>query len=224
VVAHADDAEFGCSGTVAGWTRQGWQVVYVLCTDGSKGSDDTALTQEALVAIRRQEQLDAAQVLGLEDVAFLGHSDSFLMPSLELRRDIARAIRKYKPDVLICPNPNRDLDSGFYIGHPDHQAAGEAALSAAYPTARDRLTYPELLAEGLEPHKVREVWVMMGAERADHVVELSEEDMERSILALKAHTSQVSPESADRMREWKQQRGEKAGFNYAETYKRFRLA
>ena len=224
MVAHADDAEFGCSGTVAGWTRQGWQVVYVLCTDGSKGSDDTALTQEALVAIRRQEQLDAAQVLGLEDVAFLGHSDSFLMPSLELRRDIARAIRKYKPDVLICPNPNRDLDSGFYIGHPDHQAAGEAALSAAYPTARDRLTYPELLAEGLEPHKVREVWVMMGAERADHVVELSEEDMERSILALKAHTSQVSPESADRMREWKQQRGEKAGFNYAETYKRFRLA
>ena len=224
VVAHADDAEYGCSGTVAGWVRQGWSVVYVICTDGSKGSDDPDITQNYLVETRRREQLDAAGVLGLEDVVFLNYPDSYLTPSLELRKDIARAIRKYRPDVMICPSPYRDLEAEFYIGHPDHNAAGEAALSAAFPTARDRLTYPDLIGEGLEPHKVREVWMMMGQERANHFVELTEGDLEQSIRALQAHGSQVSESSAERMREWKQARGKKAGFSYAESYRRIKLA
>ena len=120
VVAHADDAEYGCSGTVAQLTRKGWEVVYVLCTDGSKGSDDRDLTAEELVGIRRREQIEAGEILGRKTVEFLGYPDSFLMPSLELRKDIVRMIRKHRPDVLITNSPTRELGNDSYIGHPDH--------------------------------------------------------------------------------------------------------
>lgn len=223
VFAHPDDAEYGCSGTAAQWCRLGWEVVYVVCTDGSKGSDDPEMTQEQLVALRKQEQRDAAKILGLKTVEFLDYPDSYLTPSLELRRDIAKMIRKHKPDVLICPNPNRDLQGNGYVGHPDHMAAGEAALSAVFPTARDRLTYPDLLADGYEPHKVREVWVMAGRDRADQFVDLTEEDLDKSVRALQAHASQVSPDAGEHVREWKARNGEPQGIKYAEVYKRFKL-
>ena len=101
VVAHADDAEWGCSGTVARWCAQGWEVVYVLCTDGSKGTEDPELTGEEMVKIRQREQLDASKVLGLHKVVFLGYEDAMLQPSIELRRDIAREIRRYRPDIVV---------------------------------------------------------------------------------------------------------------------------
>ena len=223
VVAHPDDAEWGCSGTVAGLCRKGWEVVHVICTDGSKGSDDPNVTSGELVKTRRAEQLEAARILGLKHVEFLNYPDSYLTPSLELRKDIARAIRKHKPDVLICANPNRDLSESFYIGHPDHQAAAEAALSAVFPTARDLLTYPDLLEEGLLPHKVREVWAMIGPDRANHFVELSEEDLETAIKALEAHFSQVPPDAGDHVREWRSRNGKKKGLEYAEAFKVFKL-
>lgn len=222
VVAHADDAEWGCSGTVARWCAQGWEVVYVLCTDGSKGSDDPEITSEELVKVRREEQLNAGKVLGLKEVVFLGYEDSMLEPTLDLRRDIARQIRRYRPDVLICMGPVRALMGNGYVGHPDHFASGEAALSAVFPTARDRLTFPELLDEGLEPHKVREVWIMEH-DSADMYVNVSDY-IETSIAALKEHRSQVSEEEADEhMRRWRSRVGEKVGFQYAEAFKRFRL-
>jgi LmbE family N-acetylglucosaminyl deacetylase len=222
VVAHPDDAEWGCSGTVARWCAQGWEVVYVLCTDGSKGSDDPEITSEELVKIRQQEQLDAGQVLGLHKVVFLGYEDSLLQPILELRRDIAREIRRYRPDVLVCMGPTRHLTGNGYIGHPDHFASGEAALSAVFPTARDRLTFPELLQEGLEPHKVREVWIMEHDD-ADQYVDVTDY-IETSIAALKEHKSQVTAEEADKyMRQWRSRVGEKVGFKYAEGFKRFKL-
>jgi LmbE family N-acetylglucosaminyl deacetylase len=118
VVAHADDAEWGCSGTVAKWCAAGWEVVYVLCTDGSKGSDDLEITSQDLVETRKQEQINAGKVLGLRDVVFLGHEDAMLQPTLELRRDIVREIRRYQPDVLICMGPSRQLTGNGYIGHP----------------------------------------------------------------------------------------------------------
>ena len=123
VVAHADDAEWGCSGTAAKWCAEGWEVVYVLCTDGSKGSDDPEITSEELVKIRQQEQLNAGKVLGLHDVVFLGYEDAMLQPTLDLRRDIAREIRRYRPDVLICMGPTRKLTGNGYIDHPDHFAS-----------------------------------------------------------------------------------------------------
>jgi len=222
VMAHPDDADWVCSGTVARWCAQGWEVVYVLCTDGSKGSDDPEMTCEKLVAIRHQEQLNAGKVLGLHKVVFLDYPDAYLQPTLELRRDISREIRRYKPDVLICSNPVRSFSSDSYVGHPDHMASGEAALAAAYPAARDRLTFPELLAEGLESHKVREVWVM-DQDHANQYVDITDY-IDTAIAALKEHKSQVSPEEADTyVRRWRSELGARVGFTYAEAFKRFRL-
>ena len=222
VVAHADDAEYGCSGTVAKLCAEGWEMVYVLCTDGSKGSSDREITQEELVRIREGEQIEAGKVLGLKDVVFLRNEDSMLQPTLELRKDIAREIRRYRPDVVITTHPVRSLDGGWGIGHPDHMAAGEAALAAVFPTARDHMTYPDLLEEGLEPHKVAEVWIM-GHPEPDTWVDVTEH-IDTSIKALLSHDSQVnghSPEeTANMMREWRRKRAEGKGMQYAEAFKR----
>ena len=223
VVAHADDAEYGCSGTVAKWCREGLEVVYVLCTDGSKGSSDPNITPQELVEIRRVEQIEASKVLGVKDVAFLGYEDSMLQPTLELRRDIVREIRRHRPDILICPSPLRNLQGTGFFGHPDHVAAGEAALAAVFPAARDRMTFPELLGEGLEPHKVREVLLIDGND-PDKWIDVSD-TLEVAIEALKHHVSQVRDAHGDGswMREWRQRAGQHHGMEYAETFKHFHL-
>ena len=223
VVAHPDDAEWGCAGTVAKWCAEGWEVVYVLCTDGSKGSEDPEMTSGRLVEIRKQEQLNAGKVLGLKDIVFLGYEDSMLEPTLELRRDIAREIRRHRPDVLICMNPVRSVDGEGYLGHPDHFASGEAALSAVFPSSRDRLTFTELLREGLEPHKVKEVWMMFHVDTADKFVDVSAY-MDTAVDALKQHQTQVSEEDAEvGMRQWRNSTGQKVGFEFAEAFKVFQL-
>ncbi|MCH8832591.1 MAG: PIG-L family deacetylase [Chloroflexi bacterium] len=223
VVAHPDDAEWGCAGTVAKWCAEGWEVVYVLCTDGSKGSEDPEMTSGRLVEIRKQEQLNAGKVLGLKDIVFLGYEDSMLEPTLDLRRDIAREIRRHRPDVLICMNPVRSVDGEGYLGHPDHFASGEAALSAVFPSSRDRLTFPELLREGLEPHKVKEVWMMFHGDTADKFVDVSAY-MDTAVDALKQHQTQVSEEDAEvDMRQWRNSTGKKVGFEFAEAFKVFQL-
>ena len=223
VVAHPDDAEWGCAGTVAKWCAEGWEVVYVLCTDGSKGSEDPEMTSGRLVEIRKQEQLNAGKVLGLKDIVFLGYEDSTLEPTLDLRRDIAREIRRHRPDVLICMNPVRSVDGEGYLGHPDHFASGEAALSAAFPSSRDRLTFPELLREGLEPHKVKEVWMMFHGDTADKFVDVSAY-MDTAVDALKQHQTQVTEEDAEvDMRQWRNSTGKKVGFEFAEAFKVFQL-
>ncbi len=219
VVAHADDAEYGCSGTVAKWCAEGWDVVYVMCTDGSKGSNDREMTQERLSAIRHEEQTNAGKVLGLADIAFLDHEDSMLQPTLELRRDIAREIRRHRPDVLICPYPVRSLQGPG--GHPDHLAAGEAALAAVFPTARDHMTFPELLEEGLEPHKVAEVWIMSHPE-PDHWVDVTDH-VDTAARALAAHASQVGgpiEETIEMMKRWRRRRAIGTGLQYAEGFRR----
>ena len=223
VVAHADDAEYGCAGTVAKWCKQGMEVVYVICSDGSKGSSDPDMTPERLVEMRRREQVEAGRVLGVKDVVFLEYEDSMLQPTLEMRRDIAREIRRHKPDVLICPSPSRNLQGGGFIGHPDHLAVGEAAMSAVFPTARDRMTFPELLEEGLEPHKVREV-LLSDNETPDKWIDVSE-TIDVAIKALKEHVSQVGEGHEDDywMRDWRRRAGQQRGMDYAETFKHFHL-
>ena len=222
VVAHADDAEFGCSGTAAKWCSEGWEVVYVLCTDGSKGSSDREITQEELVRIRRQEQKNAGKALGLKDVVFLDYEDSMLEPTLELRRDIAREIRRHRPDVVICMYPMRTLDGEWGVGHPDHLAAGEATLAAVFPTARDHMTFPELLEAGLEPHKVAEVWVM-GHPQSDLWIDVTDH-IDASVNAIMQHVSQVGERSSEDagkfMREWRRRAAVGKGMQYAEAYKR----
>ena len=223
VVAHADDAEYGCSGTVAKLCSEGWEMVYVLCTDGSKGSSDREMTREELVRIRREEQINAGKALGLKDIAFLDYEDSMLEPTLELRRDIAREIRRHRPDVLICNHPLRTLDGGWGIGHPDHLASGEAALAAVFPTARDHMTFPELLEAGFEPHKVAEVWIM-GHPEPDLWIDVSDH-MDTAVKAIMQHVTQVDSSSEEEtgkmMREWRRRPAVGKGMQYAEAYKRY---
>ncbi len=222
VIAHADDAEYGCSGTVAKLCAEGWEMTYVLCTDGSKGSSDREISEAELSAIRREEQINAGKVLGLKDVAFLGHPDSYLEPTLDVRRDIAREIRRHKPDVVICQYPLRVLDGGWGVGHPDHLAAGEATLAAVFPTARDHMTFPELLDEGFEPHNVAEVWIM-GHPEPDVIIDVTDH-MVTAVKALAEHTTQTGgrpyKELLPRMQEWRRHGSVGSGMLYSESYKR----
>jgi len=187
VVAHPDDVEFGCGGTVALWVVEGWRVVYVIATRGDKGSADPSMTSERLATIRAEEQIAAAEFLGVAGVEFLGYEDGGLEPTLTLRRDIARQIRRHQPRRLLVTDPG-ELYSGRYIQHPDHLATAQAALAATY-AARDRLTMPELLAEGLEPHGVTEVYIST-SRTPDLFVDITPV-MERKRGALRLHASQI---------------------------------
>ena len=162
-------------------------------------------------------------VLGLQDVVFLDYEDSMLQPTLELRRDIAREIRRYQPDVVICQYPLRNLDGGGRgVGHPDHLAAGEATLAAVFPAARDHMTFPELLKAGFEPHKVAEVWIT-GHPESDLWIDVAEH-MHTSIKAIMEHSSQINGRDEawinERIREWRRKSAADQDMEYAEAYKR----
>ncbi len=222
IVAHPDDAEFGSAGTAAKLVRDGKRVDYVVCTDGSKGSSDPEMTPARLTSIRKAEQREAARVTGVSEVCFLDFPDSLLEPSIDLRRAIVASMRQLKPDIVICQNPNRDLGAHMFAAHPDHLAAGEATLAAVYPAARDRMTFPELLEQGLEPHSVKEVWIV-GTPAPDFTVDISS-TMETKIEALQAHTSQINPEEIGKfIAERAHALGEPAGFEYAEVFKRLQI-
>jgi LmbE family N-acetylglucosaminyl deacetylase len=222
VFAHPDDAEFSCGGTVARWANEGVEFVYVVATDGSKGSSDPDMSSERLIALRREEQRNAAAVLGVKDVVFLDYADGYLEHTLALRKDIARAIRKYRPERLITMAPYRSFSIGTSVNHPDHLAVGDAALAAVYPTARDRLTFPELVAEGFEPHIVREVYVM-GSDAPDTWIDI-EQTLDKKIEALLKHGSQFrSPESLERVRSRAMETAKGQDMRFAECFKRFIL-
>ncbi|MGH3868490.1 MAG: PIG-L deacetylase family protein [Pseudonocardiaceae bacterium] len=190
VAAHPDDVDFGSAGTIATWTEAGLEVSYCIVTNGDAGGHDPQVPRSAISVIRQDEQRKAAAVLGVTDVEFLGYPDGQLMVSVELRRDITRVIRRARPDRMVIPSPQRNLRH-LHVSHPDHQAAGEAALCAIYPDARNPFAHPELLAEeGLEAHIVPEVWVMSTDDRADHYVDITD-TFDRKIAALRAHASQT---------------------------------
>jgi LmbE family N-acetylglucosaminyl deacetylase len=221
IFAHPDDGEFGSAGTVAKLTSDGKQVVYVVTTDGSKGSADPNVCPEQLTATRQREQRDAGAILGLEDVDFLNFPDGMLEPNLDLRRAITRAIRRYKPDLVIAQSPLRDLMASIFVQHPDHLATGEATFAAVYPCCRDRLTFPELLDEGLEPHIVRELWVA-GTSLADHFIDISS-FIDRKVAALMAHASQVRETHREMIPERARSIGQSHDMEYAEGFKRIQL-
>ena len=153
VTPHPDDAEFGVAGTVARWTRDGKQVIYVVCTSGDKGTSDRNLKPEQVAEIREKEQRAAAQTLGVRDVIFLRYPDQGLEDTPQFRGKIVRNIRLYRPKIVVTSDSYRR-----YIWHRDHRIAGQVTLDAVFPYARDYLAYPDLLKEGLEPHKVQEMW------------------------------------------------------------------
>lgn len=229
VVAHPDDAEFMAAGTIGKWAREGKEINYVLCTAGDKGSSDRSMSPAKLAEIRRREQREACDRLGVKELVFLGYEDGVLQNTLALRRDIVREIRRFKPDVVVCQDPTMRW-SGQYINHPDHRAAGDATLDSVYPSARDALVFPELLREGFEPHKVMEVY--LGGSSAPDVYVDIEESIHLKVDALKAHVSQVGGgPRPDRpgwdletvIRERAAQVGEPQGLKFAEAYKYIRL-
>ena len=189
-IAHPDDAEFGCAGSVARWAAEGQHVTYVLGTSGDKGSEDLTMTSAQLIAVREAEQRAACALLGVQEVVFLRLPDAMLVPDLEMRKLLTRVIRQHKPDAVVCQDPTARWEGSFYIQHPDHLAMGEATLAALFPAARDRLTFPELLAEGLEPHKVGEVYIMASQEKCDHFIDIGAQ-LETKFAALGAHASQM---------------------------------
>lgn len=222
VVAHPDDTEYGCAGTFAKLARDGKDVFYVMVTDGSKGSADPEMTAQRLIDLRRQEECAAARVLGVSDVSFLSFPDGMLQPTLEVRKAITACIRRYKPDVVLCQSPVRDLAMGVFVQHPDHLAAGEAALAAIYPCARDRMTFPELLEQGLEPHKVVEVWIM-GTASPDFFVDI-EATIDLKVKALQEHVSQVDRDRvAEFIPERARQLASEHGMKYAEGFRRIQI-
>ena len=218
IFSHPDDAEFGAAPTIAALAAGGARVDYVVTTDGGKGTDDAAVSPEALAATRAAEQRAAADALGVSEIVHLGYPDGYLMPTLELRRDVTRQIRRFRPDLVIAQNPQRRMDGNPYISHPDHLATGEATLASVYPAARDRHNFPELVDEGLEPWKVRQVLVS-GVERPNLWVDVSR-TFETGLTALRCHVSQLPDLEAveRRMRERVAEAGAPVGLPMAQAF------
>jgi LmbE family N-acetylglucosaminyl deacetylase len=224
IMAHPDDPEFFCGGTVARWAREGAEVTYVIITNGNKGSDDPNMTPERLVEIREVEQRRAAEVLGVQHIEFMGYPDGELAPDLCLRCDLARLIRQHRPDAVICPDPTTRITTFGSINHADHRAAGDAALDAIFPTARNPFYCRDLLeVEGLTPFAVREVY-LAGTTQPDTCVDVTD-TLELKIQAVRQHVSQIQKpeELAERIRSRLkvEQNGQ---VRYQETFRRLELA
>jgi LmbE family N-acetylglucosaminyl deacetylase len=214
---HADDPEFGIAGTVAKWTLERKKVVYVICTNGDKGTSDIKLDRQELVKIREQEQKEAAKVLGVTDVVFLGFPDQGLEDNSDFRKEIVRQIRIYKPEIVGTSDPYRK-----YLWHRDHRITGQVVLDAVYPFARDHLAYPDLLALGYKPHKVKEV-LTWGSEDPNYWVDITD-TFDTKIKALRCHKSQIGRRDFPKVYEWLKERAAKAaegrGFKLAEEFHR----
>jgi LmbE family N-acetylglucosaminyl deacetylase len=188
VTAHPDDADFGAAGTIAGWVDAGLAVTILLCTHGEQGGFDDN-NRDQMPAIREHEQVAASAALGVKDVRFLpGHRDGWLEPSWELQRQIVEVIRDVQPQRVLIQSPERWYDR-IQASHPDHLAAGEAAIRAIYPAAENRFAWPELIEKGLQPWHVSEVWIMAHPEMT-HAVDITN-TFDRKLAALQAHASQT---------------------------------
>jgi len=218
IVAHPDDIEFSCVGTLARWARAGARISYVLCTSGEVGIDEPGMTRAKATEIREDEQLSAANIAGASEVIFLREPDGMLEPTLHLRRRLVREIRRFKPEVVVCGDPTIVWAGNDYINHPDHRAAAYAALDATFPAAGQPNLFEEFESEGFNAHKPRKVYVASWG-NADLYVNI-EETIEIKISALRAHISQMKdwdPEVS--IREWAAERGVGKEMQYAEAYR-----
>lgn len=221
VSAHPDDVDFGCAGTVAALTDAGVDVTYCFVTSGEAGSDHLTIDATELAALREEEQTAAAKEVGVADLLWLHHPDGAVEVTLDLRRDLTGAIRRARPDLVICQSPERNLDR-IFASHPDHLAAGETTLQAVYPDARNPRAHPELLDEGLAPHTVGEVW-LVSHPSSDLRIDVTD-TFDRKIAALRAHQSQTGhrDDLAELIRGWAATNAELAGMaegRLAESFK-----
>ena len=217
ITPHPDDAEFGVAGTVARWTRQEKQVVYVVCTNGNKGTNDPDVRPDELAEIRQKEQRAAAEVLGVREVEFLGYPDQGLEDTPEFRKALVRMIRRYRPETVVTADPYRR-----YIWHRDHRIAGQVAIDAVFPYARDHLAYPDLLEEDLQPHKVKEI-LFWASEDINYLSDITE-TFDLKLQALRCHESQVNSMKVSDLENWLRQRcsdlAEGEDFDLAEAFHR----
>ena len=218
IFSHPDDAEFSAAATIARLIADGARVDYVVTTDGGKGTEDPAVTSAQLTTMREAEQRAAADILGVSEIVHLGYPDGYLEPTLGLRRDLVRQIRRFRPDLVIAQNPVRRIDGNPFAGHPDHLATGEATMAAVYPAARDRLNFPELIGEGFEPWKVRQV-LISGVERPNLFLDVSS-TFDIGLKAIFCHASQISDPAyvEERMRHGAAEAGEPVGLPLANAF------
>ena len=225
VGAHPDDMDFGVSGSIAKWASEGAIAYYLICTDGSRGSDDPKMTHKRLAEIRKKEQIDAAKVLGIKKVFFLDHTDTQLVCDLTLKEEIVRIIRTIKPNIVVTMDPTFYYSVGRgFVNHTDHRAAALATMDAVFPLSRDRLTFPEHEKEGLKPHKVEEL-LFVSFDKVDYLVDISE-TFAKKIKALSLHESQFAdfPAVEKRITERAKMLGKEKGFKFAENFIRIKLA
>ena len=215
VIPHPDDAESRMAGTVARWAREGKDIIYVVCTNGDKGTNDITMKPEGLVRIREQEQLAAAKLLGVREVIFLRYPDQGLEDTAEFRKDIVRLIREYKPETVVTTDPYRR-----YIVHRDHRITGQVTLDAISLYARNPPAYPDLFKEGLQPHSVKEV-LLSGTEDPNYYVNITD-TIDVKIAALRCHKSQVGdrPEMDERMRQRAKTSAEGQDYELGEAFHR----
>ncbi len=219
IAPHPDDPEFAIAGTVARLARDGKKVVYVICTNGDKGTSDRSITSEELTRIRQQEQRAACDALGVSEVIFLGFPDQGVEDNHEFRKALVRVIRKYRPFVVATADPYRK-----YMWHRDHRVTGQVALDAVFPYARDHLAYPDLLKEGYEPHKVREMW-FWASDDVNLRLDITD-TFESKMAALRCHKSQVGdvpPEMEARLREWAKLNAAGEKFELGEAFHRVEM-
>lgn len=220
IIAHPDDAEFGAAGSIAAWTAEGKTVVYVVCTGGGKGTSDRKVSPADLERIRQQEQRAAASVLGVSEVVFLGMEDQGLEETREFRETLVRLIRRYRPEKVISSDPYRR-----YLWHRDHRIVGQVVMDALFPYARDHLAYPDLLEEGLEPHKVQEA-LFFGTDEVNHWIDISD-TFEIKLEALICHATQIRELKMDNLESWLRARcrrlAEGSDFTLAEAFHRVKL-
>ncbi len=224
VAAHADDLDFGCAGSIAVWAKQGAHIHYLILTDGSKGSEDTTISEKKLAKLRQKEQRMAAKVLGVKDVSFGGFTDGELINSPEVRYPIVKKIRQLKPDIIVTTDPTFYYSEEYgFINHPDHRNAGQATLDSVFPYARNAKTFPDLFQKGLAPHIVRDV-LLISFVKGNFLVDISD-TFEKKIQALKQHATQIK--DVKMFRDMLQQRamrmGERIGVKYAEGFARITL-
>jgi len=217
VTPHPDDAEYGVSGTVARWTREGKEVMYVVCTKGDKGTSDVKMNPEKLAEIREKEQMAAAKILGVCEVVFLRLPDQGLEDTPEFRKQIVRLIRMYRPEIIVTADPYRR-----YIWHRDHRITGQVCIDAVFPYARDHLAYPDLLEEGLKPHKVKEM-LFWASEDINCRFDITG-TYDLKMKALQCHKSQMKELDISRAKKWLKQRSEEMAegenFQLAEGFHR----
>lgn len=219
IAPHPDDPEFGTGGTIAKWAGEGKKLIYIICTNGNKGSSDPGMTSEKLTGIRETEQRNAARVLGVKEVIFLRHDDQSLEETAEFRRELVKIIRLYRPATVFTTDPHRK-----YIWHRDHRITGRVVLDAIFPCARDRLAYPELIRDGLEPHKVKEVYTF-GAEQPNCFIDITA-TFALKMQALRCHKSQVGKfpaEWEDNYRKSLEHNARDCSFDLAEAFYRIEL-